>query len=99
MFEVLDGHLANSEWLGRDFSIADIANWGWVRTYKWSGISIEGLDHLTRWKNTMEARPACQKGVEVPFKLALLDDSDGDGNEASTEKKEFVKGAQNIVQK
>ena len=38
LFEVLDSHLANSEWLADDFSIADIANWCWVRTYKWSGV-------------------------------------------------------------
>ena len=38
LFEVLDRRLGESEWLGDDFSIADIANWCWVRTYKWSGV-------------------------------------------------------------
>ena len=37
LFEVLDRRLGESEWLADDFSIADIANWCWVRTYKWSG--------------------------------------------------------------
>jgi GST-like protein len=32
LFEVLDRRLADSEWLGDDYSIADIANWCWVRT-------------------------------------------------------------------
>src|SRR5438445_8236546 len=49
LFEVLDGRLADHEWLAGDYSIADIANWSWVRTYKWSGISVDGLDHLRRW--------------------------------------------------
>ena len=62
LFEVLNGRLAESEWLADDFSIADIANWSWVRTYKWSGVSIEGLDHLSRWMGQMAARPACQRG-------------------------------------
>lgn len=31
-----------------DLSLADIANWWWARTYKWSGVSIDGLDHLKR---------------------------------------------------
>ena len=43
---VLDTHLAKQDWLAKDYSIADIANWCWVRTYKWSGISIEGLNNL-----------------------------------------------------
>ena len=53
LFEVLDNHLANNEWLADDYSIADIANWCWVRTYKWSGISRDGLENLDRWLNVM----------------------------------------------
>jgi GST-like protein len=37
LFRVLDGHLADHEYLAGDYSIADIANWAWVRTHKWSG--------------------------------------------------------------
>jgi GSH-dependent disulfide-bond oxidoreductase len=43
LFEVLNTRLAHHEWLAGDYSIADIANWSWVRTYKWSGVSIDGL--------------------------------------------------------
>ena len=71
LFEVLDRRLGESEWLGDDFSIADIANWCWVRTYKWSGVSIDGLEHLRRWLDAMKARPACQRGIEVPHTFAV----------------------------
>ena len=64
--EVLDGRLGQSEWLADDYSIADIANWCWVRIYQWSGVSVDGLDNLQRWMATMEARPACQSGIKVP---------------------------------
>jgi len=76
LFEVLDRRLGESEWLAGDYSIADIANWCWVRTYKWSGVNADGLPHLRRWLDAMKARPACQRGVEVPVKLdsALKDD-------------------------
>jgi GST-like protein len=76
LFEVLDRRLGDSEWLAGDYSIADIANWCWVRTYKWSGVGIEGLTHLRRWMDAMKARPACRRGIEVPFKVesALRDD-------------------------
>jgi GST-like protein len=37
LFRVLDGHLKEHEYLAGDYSIADIANWAWVRTHRWSG--------------------------------------------------------------
>jgi len=94
LFEVLDARLANNEWLAGDYSIADIANWCWVRTYKWSGIKIDGLDHLQRWMGVMAERPACQKGVAVPFKIPNLTEDQDDGAA-----KEFAKGAQTILQR
>ena len=66
LFEVLDGRLAQGEWLADDYSIADIAHWCWVRTWRWSGVPIDGLPHLKRWMDAMKARPACRRGVEVP---------------------------------
>lgn len=69
LFTVLDTHLADKEYLAGDYSIADMANWCWVRTYKWSGVSIDGLDNLRRWKNSIEARPAARRGVNVPQPL------------------------------
>lgn len=66
LFEVLDTALENRKWLADDFSIADIANWCWVRTYRWSGVSRDGLENLDRWLNQMKDRPACRRGVDVP---------------------------------
>jgi GST-like protein len=77
LFEVLDRQLGHSEWLANDYSIADIANWCWVRLYFWSGVSLDGLDNLQRWLEAMEARPACQRGVAVPEPLVLPTDEEG----------------------
>jgi len=74
LFEVLDRRLGESEWLADEFSIADIANWCWVRTYKWSGVSVDGLDNLKRWRDAIRERPACQRGVEVPFAMKNVAD-------------------------
>ena len=90
LFEVLDARLATSEWLADDYSIADIANWSWVRTHRWSGVSIDGLDHLRGWMDRMAARPACQKGVAVPFELPALS-GDDQGSE------EFAKSARTLL--
>ena len=66
LFEVLEPRLATSEWLADDYSIADIATWPWVKSYGWSGVSIEGLPQLERWMAAMAARPACAKGIMIP---------------------------------
>ncbi|MCL6416158.1 glutathione S-transferase N-terminal domain-containing protein [Aestuariirhabdus sp. Z084] len=66
LFEVLDGHLQDHEYLVNDFSIADMANWTWVRNYEWSGVAIDGLDHLKRWIDAIASRPACARGVTLP---------------------------------
>ena len=92
LFEVLDDHLATQEWLAKDYSIADIANWCWVRTYKWSGISIEGLDHLQRWMKAMYDQPGMSAGLSVPMKVESLLDDD-------KKAKEFAKNAEKMVKK
>ena len=92
LFEVLDNHLAKQDWLAKDYSIADIANWCWVRTYKWSGISIEGLDHLERWIKAMYGQPGMSAGLEVPIKMESLLDDD-------KKAKEFAKNAEKMVKK
>jgi GSH-dependent disulfide-bond oxidoreductase len=66
LFGVLDGQLATREYLAGDYSIADIANWSWVRIHDWGGVGIDGLPHLQRWLEDIEARPAVQRGVRVP---------------------------------
>ena len=92
LFEVLDTRLGENEWLADDYSIADIANWCWVRTSKWSGVSIDGLNNLQRWLTTMRDQPGMQKGLEVPFSIdSLLEDEEA--------QKEFTQNANKLLQK
>jgi glutathione S-transferase len=92
LFEVLDRRLGQGEWLADDYSIADIANWSWVRIHGWSGVSVEGLANLQRWMAAMEARPACQRGVQVPMPIP-----DIARDAKATE--EFAKSARTILQR
>ena len=66
LFEVLDRQLENGEYLAGDYSIADIANWSWVKIYPWSGVEVDGLDRLQRWIEKIGERPAVQRGIAVP---------------------------------
>ncbi len=91
LFAVLDGQLAKSEYLAGDYSIADIANWCWVRTAAWSGIDTAGLPHLARWTAAIEARPAARRGIAVPELIRM---KTGD----ETEAKAFVERARTMVE-
>jgi len=76
LFEVLERRLAAHEYLAGEYSIADIANWSWVRTHPWSGIEVEGLPNLQRWLDAIAARPAVQRGLAVPAPMAITNTED-----------------------
>ena len=94
LFEVLNTQLTDNEWLAGDYSIADIANWCWVRTHQWSGVETDGLEHLQRWLTVMADQPGMAEGIAVPYSLdkMLLEQN-------QKEKDEFVSNAQNMLQK
>ena len=69
LLEVLEGQLQGRHYLCDELSIADIAHWCWVRIHEWSGINIDGLDNLKGWIARLDARPAFQRGVAVPYLL------------------------------
>lgn len=66
LYEVLDNHLADRDYIAGEYSIADIANYSWIRSYYWARVNIEGLDHLRAWMNRMGAKPGILRGCEVP---------------------------------
>ena len=88
LFEVLDARLEDHEYLAGEYSIADIANWSWVHTYKWSGIQADGLPHLKRWRDAIRARPAVERGRAVPETLEL---------ENEDKKDTFIEGARKML--
>jgi GST-like protein len=78
LFRVMDGHLKTNEFLAGDYSIADIANWAWVRTHHWSGVPVDAFPHLQRWMAVIRARPAVQRGILQPPSSVNLDAPDHD---------------------
>ena len=66
LLEVLNTRLAGHEYLAGAYSIADIANFAWARGHKWSGVEIDGLEHLQRWLTAIGERPAVERGLQVP---------------------------------
>jgi GSH-dependent disulfide-bond oxidoreductase len=69
--DLIDAHLVRNEWFaGQDFTIADIAHFGWFWRRDFAGISFDARPNLARWYSAIEARPAVQRGVAATLALA-----------------------------
>ncbi len=67
LYGVLDRRLGEAEFLAGDgYSIADIATYPWVVRHEWQGVSFADLPNLRRWFAAVGARPAVQRGMQVP---------------------------------
>jgi len=86
LFGVLDKQLAENEYLAGDYSIADIANWCWVRIHAWSGVDIEPFANLVRWRDQIGERPAAIAGLNVPYNLEERMRAQADNEEEFKEK-------------
>jgi len=84
LYKVLNFHLADHEWLADEYSIADMANWSWIRSHRWARVPTEGLEHLERWMAAMAARPGCQRGVNVPSPTRTADETKRSGASITT---------------
>jgi glutathione S-transferase len=62
--KVLDTRLAQAEYLaGADYSIADIANFGWLWRREFVGVDFAETPNVARWYAAIEARPAITRAV------------------------------------
>ena len=66
LYGVMDRQLAKSKYIaGNTYTIADIAIFPWLRNWKNQGIDWADFPHLKKWFDTISARPAVVRGVEV----------------------------------
>jgi GSH-dependent disulfide-bond oxidoreductase len=66
LYGVMNKRLAKSRYLGGpEYSIADIATFPWLRSWKNQGIDWDDYPHLKGWFDEIAARPAVMRGVEV----------------------------------
>lgn len=71
LYGVLDRQLAKNEFLAGDYSIADIANWSWVRVHNFAGVDLDEFQNVKRWLDQLEARPALVRGAAVPHQTSF----------------------------
>ena len=63
---MIDRQLSKNRFIaGKQYSIADIAIFPWLRSWENQGIVLTDFPHLKTWFDTVAARPAVQRGVAV----------------------------------
>jgi GST-like protein len=65
LYGVMDGRLADRDFLAGDYSIADMASWPWIRGYKAYGIDLTEFEHLRAWFKRVGARPAVRRAADI----------------------------------
>ncbi len=61
---LLDAKLAAQPFVaGEEFTIADIAHFGWMWRISFPGLTLDRSPHLSRWFETVAARPAVRKAI------------------------------------
>lgn len=58
--------------LGNEFSIVDIAFYGWYFAAKWAGFEFDQQPNLKAWFERVSARPAVARGIRIPSALPEL---------------------------
>jgi GST-like protein len=66
LYGVLNERLKDSSYLAGDYSIADIATYPWVSRHEWHKTDLNDFPGVKRWYDAISARPAVQKGMNVP---------------------------------
>ena len=77
LYSVMNKRLGHCRYIGGpDYSIADIAVFPWLRSWKNQGIDWNDHPHLKGWFDEVAARPAVQRGCEVlaDLRKPLTDD-------------------------
>ena len=65
IYGVLERELQKKDYLAGEYSIADIATYPWVLRYFNFGVALDDYPALKRWTDTIGARPAVQRGMDV----------------------------------
>jgi len=77
IYNVINKRLGLSPYIGgKAYSIADMAIFPWLRSWKNRGVEMSEFPHLKGWFDEITSRPAVQRGVEVlaAARKPMLDD-------------------------
>jgi len=79
LYGVLNKRLANHEYVAGDYSIADMAIFGWAAGWESQQFDTSEFPNVKRWIDALNARPAVQRGMAIKAPVApvsLAEDKD-----------------------
>lgn len=65
IYSVMDRRLKDHEHFAGEYSIADIAIFPWTLSHDNQGQNLDDYPNLKRWYETIQQRPAVQRGINV----------------------------------
>ncbi len=66
LYGVLEKQLSTNPYIaGKSYSIADIAIFPWLRSWKNQGVELSDYPHVEKWFNQIAKRPAVERGVKI----------------------------------
>lgn len=76
ILDLIEQRLSTSAYLGgREYSLADISTWPWMRIYMANKEAAEKTPHLARWFATIEKRDAVQRALAKIGKVQSVRES------------------------
>ena len=71
LWGMLDDQLKDNDWIANnEYSIADMAVWGWITLYELQGQDIDTTPHLKEWFERMGKRPAVERAYAIGKDIA-----------------------------
>ena len=71
-YRTLDSRLENNEYLGTEYSIADIATWPWIARFERHRVDLKNYPNVLRWYKLISKRSAVIKGYNVVGKFEKI---------------------------
>ncbi len=71
-YRTLDSRLENNEYLGTEYSIADIATWPWIARFERHQVDLKNYPNVLRWYKLISKRSAVIKGYNVVGKFEKI---------------------------
>jgi GST-like protein len=66
LYGVMDKQLATNDYIaGREYTIADMAVWPWLRSWQNQGVNMDDYPNVKAWFEAIGNRPAVQRGITV----------------------------------
>lgn len=69
LYGVLDRRLKGREFIAGAYSIADMACWPWIITYKRQEVNLDAFPNVKSWYKALQQRPALRRGYDVGREL------------------------------